>query len=157
PSRSLFSTHFSVLLSSFLSSFLFFFECSLAPPLLHSFPTRRSSDLHPSGCAPWPLGIRQVIDSAPAAQASWPQRRPHRAGLFPACRAQGTRCARWRQHRADVHGGTVCARSRMERDRRGHHACGTLREHASRAASRPPLHERLLLLRRDVGGDATPP
>src|SRR5206468_9846604 len=36
---------FYALVSFLTSFFLFFFPSSLAPPVLHSFPTRRSSDL----------------------------------------------------------------------------------------------------------------
>src|SRR5207302_10842000 len=50
------------------NSSLFFFQCSAAHPDLHSFPTRRSSDLHPEKAAVEPRAqeMPQVgVDHAP--------------------------------------------------------------------------------------------
>src|SRR5205807_8694130 len=67
---------------------LFFFYCPAAPPDLHSFPTRRSSDLSParperrpsparrgplSLCPAWPMTpAREQTQGSPCPLALWP-------------------------------------------------------------------------------------
>src|SRR5206468_9468788 len=72
------------------SLFFFFFSCSLAPPDLHSFPTRRSSDLNSSASAlpPSPLTSWRARRPTSWGNSRWnAEPTPARLGILPSSRS----------------------------------------------------------------------
>src|SRR5207249_10120197 len=111
-------------------SVLFFFLSAVHPPYLHSFPTRRSSDLHPRATGRPRASDLQVLDGAreggrPARRRGGGVREPDAAQLTDRARPLPRDPAR--AH--DRSGGAGGGRRRRPAVRRGARALGARADH----------------------------